>query len=106
MMFMLPMLCAMAFPGFLPGVLFVPVDLAHVFRPMALLLLTRVFRPSALLVMWLLVFRSVVACPLMLPPIRLVLVRVLRGRTPVLFLVLVIFVLLGITLPFVIVPAL
>ncbi len=104
MMFMLPMLCAMAFPSFSPVLfVFVPVGLTHMFRPMPLL------------VMWLLVFRSVVVCSLllvralialMLPPIGLVLVRVLHRRAPVVFLVFVIFVLLGITLPSVVVPVL
>ncbi len=104
MMFMLPMLCAMAFPSFSPVLfVFVPVGLTHMFRPMPLL------------VMWLLVFRSVVVCSLllvralialMLPPIRLVFVRVLHRRAPVVFLVFVIFVLLGITLPSVVVPVL
>ena len=73
MMFMLPMVCAMAFPYLSPGVLvvLVPVRFTHVFRPMSLL------------VMWLPAFWPVVVGPpllvraliaLVLPSIRLVFV--------------------------------
>ena len=105
MMFMLPMLRAMAFPGCLPDVLivFVPLGIMHVVRPVPRL------------IMWLLVLRLVVICPLRfvgallvlaLAPICLVFVRGLCRRPPVLIFVLFIFMLLGIALPSVVVAVL
>jgi len=99
MVFMLPMLCAMAFPGCLPDVLivFVPLGIMH--------------GSVRRLGMWLLVFRWVVVCPhrfvsalvvLMLPRIRLVFVHGLCRGAPVVRFVFVIFMLLGIALPFVV----
>ena len=87
----------MALPCFSPGVLvmFVPSGIMHMFRAMPML------------VMWLLVFRSVVVCTLLVSPsVALMLVRVLCRRVPVLLLVFVIVVLAGITLPSVVVSVL
>jgi hypothetical protein len=97
-MFMLPILCAMALPNISRiGVLFVPDCLAHVFRPIRL--------P----VMWLLPLRPILVCPLLLVralfapllrPVRRVSVRVLlRRRASVFLLMLVSLLLLGTSLP-------
>jgi hypothetical protein len=103
MMFMLPMLCAMAFPGCLPDVLIV-------FVPLGIML-----GPVRRLAMWLLVFRLVVVCThrfvsalvgLVFPTIRLVFVHGLCWRAPVLIFVFAIFMLLGIALPSVVVSVL
>ncbi len=106
MMFTLPMLRALALPNVSrPGVLFVfvPVSLAHVFLPICPL------------VMWLLPFWPVLAFPLLvrpsfaalLRPIDLVSLRVLlRRRTSVFVLMLVPLLLLGTSLPCVLVAVL
>jgi hypothetical protein len=75
--------------------MFVPPGIMHVFRAM--------FLP----VMWLLVLRSVVVSMLLvLPFLALMLIRVLCGRVPMLFLVFVVVVLAGIALPSVVVSVL
>jgi hypothetical protein len=107
MMFTLPILCAVALPNISrSGVLFVfvPVCRAHMFRPISL--------P----VTWLLPFRAVLVCPRLLVralfapllrSIRRVFVRVLlRRRASVFLLMLVSLLLLGTSLPSVLVAVL